>query len=116
MNNRSYEQFLVIQAKIDANKQETDGKQMKTDQKLTQLAEDLKVLTLTITSMMDQNNNSKFSPSQKGTLDTPDPTNMVPANRRAPPLDEGHSTKIGCMWTLKYEISSPKFYELIIKT
>ena len=26
------------------------------------------------------------------------------------------TTKIGGMWNLKHEISSPKFYELIIKT
>ena len=41
---------------------------------------------------------------------------MVPANRRAPILEGGHSTKIGEMWTLKHEISSPKFYEILIKT
>ena len=45
-----------------------------------------------------------------------DPTNVVPDNRRAPPLDGEHSTKIGGMWTLKHEIRSPKFYELLIKT
>ena len=31
-------------------------------------------------------------------------------------LEGGHSTKIRGMWTLKHEISSPKFYELLIKT
>ena len=41
---------------------------------------------------------------------------MVPANKRAPPLDGVKSTEIGGMWTLKHEISSPKFYKLIIKT
>ena len=41
---------------------------------------------------------------------------MIPDNRRAPPLDGGHSTKIESMRTLKYEIISPKFYELTIKT
>ena len=40
----------------------------------------------------------------------------VTADRRAPLLEGGHSTKIGSMWTLKHEISSPKFYELLIKT
>ena len=39
---------------------------------------------------------------------------MVPANSRDPPLGRGNSTKIGGMWTLKHEISSPKFYELLI--
>ena len=74
------------------------------------------MITSTITSMMDKNNNSKYSPSQKDTLNPPGPTTLVLAKNRAPPLDGGHFAKIGGMWTLKHEISSPKFYELIIKT
>ena len=46
----------------------------------------------------------------------PDPTTLVPANRRATSLDGGNYTKIGGTWTLKHEISSTKFYELLIKT
>ena len=65
---------------------------------------------------MDQTNNLEFSTAQKDALNTPDPTNVVPDNRRDPPLGEGYSTKIGGMWTLKHEISSPKFYEILIKT
>ena len=64
---------------------------------------------------MDQTNNLRFSPAQKDTLNPTDPTTVVPANRRAPPLDGGYSTKIGGMWNIKHEISSPKFYELLIK-
>ena len=45
----------------------TDEKQMKTDEKLAQITEDLKVLTATTTSMIDQTNNSKLSPAQKDT-------------------------------------------------
>ena len=41
---------------------------------------------------------------------------MVPDIRRDPPLDRGYSIKIGGMWTLKHEISSPIFYKLLIKT
>ena len=89
---------------------------MKTDEKITKITEDLKVLTESITSMMDQTNNSKFSPAQKDTLNPPDPTIVVPDSRRDPPLDGGHTTKIGGMWNLKHEISSPKLYELLIKT
>ena len=66
--------------------------------------------------MMDQTNNSKSSPNQKVTSTPTDPTTMVPSNSRAPPLEGGHYTKIGGMWTLKHEIRSPKFYELLIKT
>ena len=46
----------------------------------------------------------------------PDPTTTVQTNRRDPPLEGGIPENIGGMWTLKYEISSPKFYELLIKT
>ena len=67
---------------------------MNIDEKLTQITEDLKVLTA---YMMDQTNNSKLSPSQEDTSNPPDPTTVVPANIRAPPLDGGHSTKIGGM-------------------
>ena len=84
---------------------------MKTDKKLTQITENLKVL---IEFMMDQTNNSKFSPVQKDTSTPPEPTNAVPANRRDPPLDRGYYTKIGGMWTLKHDISLPKLYELLI--
>ena len=30
-------------------------------------------------------------------------------------MDGGHSTKLGDIWNLKHEISSPKSYELLIK-
>ena len=77
------------------------------------IKETLKVFT---TFMMDQTNISKSSPTQKDTSTPPDPITMVQTNRRDPPLEGGHSTKIGGMCTLKHEISSPRFYELLIKT
>ena len=116
MDNNYDEHFLFIRSKIDDNKLDTDEKQMKTDQKLTHLTEDLKVLIATITSMMYQNNNSKLSPSQKDISNPPYPTTVVPAYRRATPLGRGNSIKIGSMWTLKHDISSPKFYEILINT
>ena len=66
--------------------------------------------------MMDHTNHSKLSPSQKDTLTPPDPTTVVLTNSRDLPLDGGHSTKIGGMWTLKLKISSQKFHKLLIKT
>ena len=42
-------------------------------------------------------------------------TTLVPDNKKDQPLEGGHSTKIGGMWTLKHEISSPKLYEIPIK-
>ena len=60
MDNNSDEQLLIIQATVEANKQEADEKQMKTaekkmktDEKLTQITENLRVLTA---FMMDQTN------------------------------------------------------------
>ena len=94
---KSYEQFLVIEATIKSNKQEADEKQMKTDDKLTLLTENLQVFT---SFMMDHTNISKSSPAQKDTSTPPYPITVVPANRRDPPLEGGHSTKIGGMWTL----------------
>ena len=86
---------------------------MKNDEKLTKITEDLQKLT---TCMMDQTNISKYSPAQKDTSTHPDPTTVVQTNRRAPTLEGRISDKIRGMWTLKHEISSPKFYELLIKT
>ena len=86
---------------------------MKTYEKLTLLTENLQVLTA---SMMNHTNISKSSPAHKYTSTPPDPITMVPTNRQDPPLEGGNSTKIGGMWTLKHDISSPKLYELLIKT
>ena len=106
MDNKSDEQFLIIQATFEANKQEND-------EKLRQITENIKVLTA---FMMDQTKNQKFLPAQTDTSNPLDPTTVVMGNRRVPPLGGGNSTKIGGMWTLNHEISSPKFYELCIKT
>ena len=110
MDNKYDEQFLIIQATIESKKKETDKKKIKTDEKIMKITEYLKILTETITSMMDQTHNSKFSPAQKDTSELPNPTTVVPDNRRDPPLDVGHSTKIDGVWNLKHDISSPKFY------
>ena len=69
-----------------------------------------------IITIMDHINTSKYSPSQRYSPNYHDPTTVLPSNRRDPSLDGGHSTKIVGMWTLKHEIISPKFYELIVKT
>ena len=83
MDNKSDEKFLIMQATIEANRQDYDDKKKK-------LTEDL---TAMITSMMDQINISKLSPDQKDSPKTQDTTTVVPANRRDPPLEGGHSTK-----------------------
>ena len=64
--------------------------------------------------MMDQSNIIKSSPTHKDTSTPMDPTTVVRTNMRDKPLEGISSNKIGGMWTLKHEISSPKFYELLI--
>ena len=66
--------------------------------------------------MMDHINTSKYLPAQRDSPKPRDPNVSVSTNRTDPPLDGGHSTNIGGMWTLKHDIRSPKLYELIIKT
>ena len=106
MDKKSEEQLVLMKDEIENNKQE-----MKAEMK--DIKETLKVFTK---FMLDQTNISKFSPTQKDALTPPDPTTVVLTNSTDPPLEGGHSTKIGGMWTLKYEISSPKLYELLIDT
>ena len=51
-------------------------------------------------------------------MDSPksqDSATVVLDKKRYPPLRVGHSTKIGGMWILKYEIISPKLYKLLVK-
>ena len=69
-----------------------------------------------LAEITDQINTLKLSPTQKDSPKPPDPTTVVLYNRGYPPLDGGQSTKISGMWTLKNEIISQKFYELLIKT
>ena len=91
---------------MESNKQDYDEKMM-------QFTETLKFLRA---FMMDHNNISKSSPTQKDSYNPPDPITMVPSNRRAPPLEGVHYTEIFDMWILKHEIKSPNLYELLIKT
>ena len=49
-------------------------------------------------------------------IEDQDPKIVLPANKKVPRLECGISMNIGGMWTLKHEISSPKFYEILIKT
>ena len=76
------------------------------------LTEDFKEM---LTAITNQINTLKSSPTQKDSLKALDPPTMVLANRRATSLFGGKSKNIGSMWTLKHDISSPKFYELLIK-
>ena len=106
MENKSYEQFIIIQDWIKDYKQDSD-------EKMTKLSEEFKTIFAVLSNQI---NTMSFSSTQNDTPNNPDPTTMVPTNRMAPQLEGKHSTKIGGIWTLKHEISSPKFYELLINT
>ena len=79
----------------------TEMKYIKEEMKyeMKDIKETLKTLA---TFMIDQANISKYSPAQKDASTPPDPTTVVPNNRRDPPLEGGNSTKIGGMCTLKH--------------
>ena len=66
MDNKSYEQFIIIQSTIEANKQEIKYNKQYYDEKMMKLIKYFKaMLSSTITSMMDHINMSKSSPPQK---------------------------------------------------
>ena len=64
--------------------------------------------------LMDKFDNP--SPNKAETNNPQDYTTMAQYNRKVPPLEGGNSQKLGRMWTLNHDISSPKFYEIIINT
>ena len=109
MENKSEEHFIIM---LKDYKQESY-------EKMTKLSEDSKTMFAVLSYQGNKSNqidNMSSSPTQKDTLNPPYHTTAVPANSRDPPLEGGNSTKIGGMWTLKNEISSPKLYELLIRT
>ena len=105
MDNKSNYQFLVVQASIDAIKQDTDDKIKKHYSNFTEISKIIKQL-------MVQDNYSLpdkvDSPKSHG-LDT-----MVLDKNKAPPLEDGYSMQSGGMWNLKHDISSPNLYKLLI--
>ena len=106
MDNKPDNQLLIIQANIEANRKYPE-------EKMTNLTEDL---TGMIESMMGQIKFSKSSPDNKDSPKTQYPNNVVPSNKKVPPMKGGNYIKIGGMWTVKHEIISPKLYELLINT
>ena len=112
MDTKSYDQFLAIEATIEASKQEADKNHKETTDNIKQLTETLNQF---LAGLKDKNNISKSSPAQKDTSTPPDPTTTFQTNKKAPPLEGGIYKNIGGMWTLKHEISSPRFHELLIK-
>ena len=117
MDNKSDEQFIIMQLNIEANEQDMKSNQQDSDEEMMKLTASLKeMIASTVTTTMDQMTIQKSSPDQKFSKKSQDPNIVVPANKRAMLLPGEHSTKIGGMWNLKHDIRSTKFYELFVKT
>ena len=117
MDKNSYELFIIMQETIEANRQYMKASKQEYDEKMINITEDFKeILASTIISTMDQINIIKSYPSQRDSPKPKDPITAFLAISRDITLVCGHYTKIIGMWTLKNEISSSKFYELLIKT
>ena len=103
MENKYEEHFILMPKQIENNKKEmkAEMKDIKQEMKakMKYIKETLKVFT---TFMMNHINIPKYSPIQKDAFTPPEPTTVVLTNRRVTPLEWGHSTKIGGMWTLKH--------------
>ena len=104
MDNKSDNQLLIIKATIDANGQDSDEKMKKPTKDLTAM----------IASIMYDIKFSKYSTYKKDFPKDHYPTPLILDNKKDTQLEGGHSIKIGGMWNLKNEISSPKFYEILI--
>ena len=105
--NKSYGQLLIIQANIDSNRQDHDEKMKKQYSKFDNITEMIK-------KMMDHIQVSNSLPYKMDSPKAQDTTTVFLANKKSPPFEGAHYTKIGGMWTLKHGISSLKFYELLI--
>ena len=95
-----------MQATIHANRKYYD-------QKMNNLTEDLIAM---LVSIMDQIKISNSSLYKKDPTKSQDPNTVVLANKKAPPLEGGNYKNIGGMWTIKHDISSQKFYGILINT
>ena len=117
MNNKLEDQVLIIKASQEKlTSYITDMKYgiNKRDSDMMKIDHDMKNIKKMFTQMV--NHKHKSQAENKDSPKFQDPTTVVPANKKAPPLEGGHSTKIGGMCTLKHDIISPKFYELLSKT
>ena len=106
MDERSDEQILIMKSIIESTRQDSDDE-------MKNLTEDLIAMTA---SIMDRIKSSKYSPENKYSPKAQGTITVVPANKKDLPLEGVNDTKIGGMGTLKHEIISPTFYEILIKT
>ena len=99
--------ILIIQVSTDDNKKYNEEKLKWNDAKLDKKNKWME-------NIMDKFD--KLSPNKAETNKPQDSTTMVHTNRKVPQLDGGWHQKIGGTWTMKHEISSLKFYKIILKT
>ena len=116
IDNKSYDHLLITQDMIDDNRKAPDEKMKKYYSKLDKQGYKLDNITAMINQMMYHNQNSNYPPDNMDSPQAQCPTTVVPDNNKTIPLEGGNYTKNGYLWTLKHEISSPKFYELLINT
>ena len=98
---------------IDDNSQASEKKMRKYYSKLDKQDSKLDNIIEMINKMMYQNQNSNYPPENMDSPQEQGPTTVVPANKKALPLEGGNSTKNGYLWTIKHDISSPKFWRII---
>ena len=95
MDKKSDEQFIVMKFAIESNNQEMKTNNQCPNDKIMKLTENFKaMLVSSTTSITDQINALKYSPTQKDSPNPPELTSVVHANRRATRLDGGKYTKL----------------------
>ena len=110
MYNNLEDQVLIMQSIKDNLASEINEIKSDTKKKYSDMNEIKRMLT----KMTNQKQNSL--PDKKDIPKNQDLTTAFLDNNKAPPLEVGHSTKIGEIRNIKHEISSSKFYEILIKT
>ena len=110
MYNNLEDQVLIMQSIKDNLASEINEIKSDTKKKYSDMNEIKRMLT----KMTNQKQNSL--PDKKDIPKNQDLNTAFLDNNKAPPLEVGHSTKIGEIRNIKHEISSSKFYEILIKT
>ena len=106
MENKLDYQKLVMQYSIDTNKEATDELKQDFDyikKKLNKYDLEFSKIKALLNKVLGQNQN--YSPDRMDSPKYQDPTTVVMANNKSPPLEVGNSIKIGGMWNLKHQIS-----------
>ena len=95
-----------MQASINSTKKGTDEKTEKQYSEFTEIKIILK-------QIMVQNNNS--SPDKVYPTKAHDTDTELSDNKKDPPLEGGNYMKVCGVWTIKHDISPPKYSELLMK-